>query len=292
MLDRVVRYLRCPHCACTLTASRRTLFCPDGHSFDVARQGYVNLLPRPTKLTADTKDMVNARAAFLAAGHYAPIADALVELLRGTVDTSLSGCVVDVGGGTGYYHAAILDALPQAEGVLVDISKFAARHAVTAHERISAVVADTWQELPLHSEAATVVLNTFAPRNAPELHRILRRRGVLLVVTPRGDHLREIIGPLGLMRVEDRKEDRLAGQLEPYFTAVATDRLKATMALDHPALTQLVGMGPNAWHQNAHNLTKRISQLPRWSDVTLAVTVTAYRPLVSPSTTTRRRSTA
>ncbi|GHF24746.1 ubiquinone biosynthesis protein [Streptomyces mashuensis] len=279
MLNSVVRYLSCPHCGGPLEADGRTLRCPAGHGFDVARQGYVSLLARQAGANADTKEMVEARAAFLGAGHYAPLAAALARLARTVTDPGVPGCVADVGGGTGYYQAHVMDELPGRDGVLLDLSKFAARRAAKAHARIGAVVADAWRPLPLRDGSAALVLNTFAPRNGPELRRVLNPGGTLLVVTPRTDHLAELVGPLGLMRVDERKEERLAGQLAPHFAVTASERLTTAMVLDHEALGLLVGMGPNAHHQDGEDLRRRVARLPERCDVTLSVTLTAYRPL-------------
>jgi 23S rRNA (guanine745-N1)-methyltransferase/23S rRNA (guanine748-N1)-methyltransferase len=279
MLNTVVRYLRCPHCAGSLALRQRVLACSDGHSFDVAKQGYVNLLTGSVKLSADTREMVDARAEFLAQGHYTPLAEAVAELARKTVNSSLPGCVVDVGGGTGYYLARVLEELPESEGVLLDISKFAARRAAKTHPRIGAIVADAWQSLPLQDGSVSLALNVFAPRNAAEVRRVLDPQGVLLVVTPRHDHLQELVDTLGLMRVDQRKEERLAERLAPCFSVVESRPLTTTMTLGHQAMHLLVGMGPNAWHQDASGLLERIGRLPEHCDVTVSVTVTAYRPL-------------
>lgn len=238
----------------------------------------MNLLPGATKLRADTKEMVQARDAFLSAGHFDPVMDALVDLARRTADPAVPGCVVDVGGGTGHYHARVMDAFPDADGLLLDMSKFAVRRAARAHPRIAAAVTDAWQKLPLQDSAAAVVINTFAPRNGPELHRILHPRGVLLVVTPLPDHLQELVGTLGLLQVDEGKESRLAEQLAPHFSAGVTKRLTRTMALGHRALADLVGMGPNAWHRRAREDEETIRRLPSPSAVTLSVRLSAYRP--------------
>ncbi|MZF85320.1 putative RNA methyltransferase [Streptomyces sp. SID5643] len=277
MLNRIVRYLACPHCGASLALGDRALSCPAGHSFDIAKQGYVNLLPRATKLRADTKEMVEARDAFLSAGHYDPVMDALVDLARRTADPAVPGCIVDIGGGTGHYHAKVMDAFPDVEGLLLDISKYAVRRAAKAHPRIAAAVTDAWQTLPLQDDAAAVVINTFAPRNGPELHRILHPCGVLLVVTPAPDHLQELIGTFGLMQVDEGKESRLAEQLAPHFSAVATEQLVRTMALDYQALAQLIGMGPNAWHRDSRQDYETMQRLPVPSQVTLSVRLSAYR---------------
>ncbi|MFI1358049.1 putative RNA methyltransferase [Streptomyces sp. NPDC020898] len=277
MLNRIVQYLACPHCGASLALGDGALSCPSGHSFDIAKQGYVNLLPGATKLRADTKEMVDARDDFLSAGHYDPVMDTLVDLARRTADPAVSGCVVDIGGGTGHYHAKVMDAFPDLEGLLLDISKYAVRRAAKAHPRIAAAVTDAWQTLPVQNHAAAMVINTFAPRNGPELHRILHPRGILLVVTPLPDHLQELIGTLGLLQVDEGKESRLAEQLSPHFSAVATEQLTRTMALDHQALARLVGMGPNAWHRHAQEEYATIQRLPSPSQVTLSVRLSAYR---------------
>jgi hypothetical protein len=110
MLDGAVGFLRCPQCAKggSLTMVGRTLRCGTGHSFDIARSGYVNLLPAGRN-QGDTAAMVAARDAFLSAGHFAGLAAALAEA---SAASRWEGCVADVGAGTGYYLAAVLDRLP------------------------------------------------------------------------------------------------------------------------------------------------------------------------------------
>src|SRR6202044_3128376 len=74
--------------------------------------------------------------------------------------------------------------------------------------------------LPVADGAAAVVLDVFAPRNGAELRRVLHPAGRLLVVTPSPGHLAELAGPLGLLSVDPRKDERLAGTLGPYFRLV------------------------------------------------------------------------
>ena len=271
MLSSVVRYLRCPHCESSLAVQDRALVCPSRHSFDIARQGYVSLLAAPTKFAADTAAMVRTRDAFLTAGHYDAIADGLTRFARRWA--APAGCVVDVGGGTGFYSARVLDALPDQDGVVLDISKFAARHAATAHPRIGAIVADAWQPLPLATGAAGLVLDVFAPRNGPELQRILHPDGALLVVVPRAEHLGELVDSLELLRVDEDKADRLDRQLGPHFTRVDAEDVTVPLTLDHGGVGQLIAMGPNAWHAASERVvgTEPI-------DVTVAVRAYVLRP--------------
>jgi len=251
----------------------RTARCPAGHAFDLAKQGYLNLLPSgSTGIEGDTAAMVAARSDFLAAGAYLPIRDAL------TAATTTDGLVVEVGAGTAYYLAGVVDASPGRSGLALDVSRYAARRAAKAHPRIGAVVCDAWRELPLQDGAAQVLLNVFAPRNANEMARVLAPGGTLLVVTPNPRHLAELVGVLGLVRVDDSKERRLAETLAGRFTRVGDQTVDHLMSLDHKAIGDLVRMGPSAWHTDPAVLTTRIAELPDATEVTLSVTLSTWHP--------------
>src|SRR4051812_23114708 len=201
MIDGALPYLRCPVCGDTVArADARTLRCPRGHSFDIARQGYVNLTTGRMPHEGDSAGMIADRVAFLAAGHYDFIAAALA--------VPTDGLVVDAGTGTGWYLAHALDASPGATGLGIDVSKPALRRAARAHRRAGAVRADLWRTLPLADGSASLVLNVFAPRNGPEFHRVLRPGGTLLVVTPAADHLTELVAAYGLIHVDPDKAER------------------------------------------------------------------------------------
>ena len=245
MRAEVLPYLRCPVCSGQLTAADRTIRCERGHAFDVARQGYAHLNSGPLRHPGDTAEMIAARVDFLAGGHYAFIADALAEAAGQVGRGAGDGLVVDVGAGSGYYLAAVLDARPGAVGLALDSSKAAARRAARAHPRASAAVCDAWGRLPLADGSAALLLDVFAPRNAPEFRRVLAAGGVLLVVVPEPEHLAELVGELGLLRVDPEKADRLAAELGP---PVAQRRLSRVLRLRHDELRALIGMGPSAWH--------------------------------------------
>jgi len=298
VLGDVLRFLVCPLCGEALAQRDAAVGCRRGHSFDVARQGYVNLLPGGRSVPGgDTPDMVSARAGFLAAGHFAPVAAALAEeaaaaaavsaaaSTTATATAQPAGCVAEAGAGTGYYLATVLSALPpEHAGLALDASKAALRRAARAHPRIGAVGCDVWHALPVADQAATVVLNVFAPRHGAELHRILSPSGTLLVVTPAPEHLGELVGPLGLLTVDQRKQERLAGKLGPYFAPAEQREHRETLALSHQAVAELVAMGPSSWHADAGTLADRIARLPDPVPVTLAVTLSAYRRRPAPAT--------
>ncbi|HEV2122241.1 MAG TPA: 23S rRNA methyltransferase [Chloroflexota bacterium] len=281
MLSHILNSLLCPICGAdlTLTLDGQTVRCSNGHDFDVSRYGYVNLLSGKQVSKTDTGPMVEAREAFFRSGHYRSLSD----LLAGYGDQLLTdvdgGCIVDIGGGTGHYLAAMLERQPERLGVVLDASKYAARRAARAHPRIGAVVADAWQRLPIRDSSAALVLNVFAPRNGPEFQRILRRDGALVVVTPNPRHLQELVAELGMLSVDDRKEARLSEQLGPYFELIDTQVHDRAMHLSHDEIAALIGMGPSAWHSDVNELRQKIDSLSEPSTATLSVTVSAYRPV-------------
>ena len=264
MLADVLPLLRCPLCAGDLRQGDGQVWCTTGHAFDVARQGYLSLLPggaRPG--TADSPDMVQARVDFLAAGHYDPVAEALATAVE-------QGPVLDVGAGTGQHLARVLERV-EGPGIALDLSKHAARRAARAHPRIGAVVADAWQALPVRDAAVGAVLSVFAPRGALEAARVLAPGGRLVVATPTGRHLRELVGPLGLVAVDPDKDARLERQLAG-FRLRSRELVERPMVLSAADVRAVVAMGPSARHLD-------LGALPDLAgEVTLSVQVAAYDP--------------
>lgn len=276
-MQDVVSALCCPHCSDGLERADGTLRCPAGHTFDIARQGYVNLLagaaPAPA---ADAADMVRARAEFLAAGHYAALDELLVEVV--TPLEVGDGLVVDAGSGTGHHLAVVLEALPAAAGLALDASKFAARRAARSHPRTTAVVWDTWRPWPVRDGAASLILNVFAPRNGAAFHRALRPDGALVVVTPAAGHLADLRPALGLLSVDAAKEERLGRGLGPYFALDPPLRCTVRLELGVGDVERLVRMGPSAYHLDGPELDRRLTELSVPVTATADFAVTVCRP--------------
>jgi 23S rRNA (guanine745-N1)-methyltransferase len=278
LVDRAVALLACPVCAGGLTAlpDGSGLRCADGHSFDRARHGQVTLLPPGHRApSGDSAEMVADRVAFLGAGHYAGITRALADAViagEGRPPATL----LDLGGGTGHHLAGVLDRLPEAVGVVLDSSPYAARRAARAHPRALAVVADSWARLPVRDGVVDRVLVVFAPRNGAETARVLSPAGRLVVVTPAPDHLAELVAPLGLLRVDPDKAERMAAALEPHLRPVATAGHRERLALDRAAVATLVGMGPHARHLLPGQLAAALERLVEPVQVTVAVEISTY----------------
>ena len=205
--------MRCPVCSAPLVPVRCALRCGRGHAFDVSRHGHVALLPpRRRPAAGDNAPMVAARAAVLDAHSFAPLTTALVSIaLDAAPDPTPT--ILDVGAGTGHHLAAVLDELPDANGIAFDASRAALRHAVRAHPRIAAVAGDVWHEIPLRDATVRLLMNVFAPRNPSEFARVIGPGGTLVVVAPATGHLREL-AMLHPVRVHPRKRQLLRRQLE------------------------------------------------------------------------------
>jgi 23S rRNA (guanine745-N1)-methyltransferase len=253
--------LRCPVCRAAFVATAGGVRCASGHSFDRARQGYLNLaagLGRPA-LGADDAAAVDARLQFLTAGHFAPLVGAVVETAAAVWP---GGLVLDAGSGPGHYLAAVLDVLPDAEGLAMDSSAAALRRAARCHARARAVGWDLREPLPLTDHCAGV----------------LRADGALLAVTPGPGHLADLVGPLGLLSVDADKPGRLAAALDPWFTPVSTRRVASSMCLSRAAAAAVVRMGPSAHHVRPGEVAARLAALPEPIECGLEVDVAVYRP--------------
>ncbi len=259
-LGAIVPFLACPHCCAALTDAGGALRCEQGHAFDVARQGHVTLLaPAARRHGGDTVAMVDARAAFLAGGHFAPITAALIAACA---RVGAAGPLVEVGAGTGHHLAALLDAAPDRLGIAIDASVAAARRAARAHPRAGSVAADAWRRLPVKDGVAAAVLHVFAPRNGAEVARVLAPGGRVLVVTPTPRHLAPLVRELGLVSVDPRKPERLERALGPHLVRRGHELVAFDLRLAREDAARLVAMGPSARHTEPAALADRIAALP------------------------------
>jgi 23S rRNA (guanine745-N1)-methyltransferase len=265
-LENLAEWLRCPNCADLLFATAPlTLGCSAGHRFDVNKRGYVTLVNAKSTTLGDTAEMLADRADLLHSGAYAPIVDALTELLP----ESPVRRVLDAGCGTGYYLNCILDRLPDAQALALDRSPAAVRMATRSRANVVGLVADTWEPWPIRDGVCDVMINVFAPRNPAEFARVTAQRGSLLVVVPRSNHLSELRAATDMLSVPEGKAAHVEHQLSTYFRKSETLQVQFTLALAPGQAHLLRQMGPSAHHHdNQHQ--------PAPASVTVSVDVIRF----------------
>ncbi|MCB8920183.1 MAG: methyltransferase domain-containing protein [Ardenticatenaceae bacterium] len=253
-MERCVRPLTCPICHDGLTRKGNRLACPQGHSFDLAREGYVNLLPTNRRLpptVGDSAEMLQARRRFLDGGHYAPLAARLPQVMQEwatTLNRAAPLTLLDCGCGEGYYGEWVRGALA-GSGVCsfgMDVAKTAVKMAARRYPHTQFVAADVNGRLPFADQSIDLLLDIFAPRHAAEFGRVVS--GALLAVIPRQAHLHSLRQALGLLNIEVDKAEKVVEGLRSYFQLAHTETLTFPLALTPSQLVDLIGMTPNGRH--------------------------------------------
>ncbi|MCC2615830.1 23S rRNA (guanine(745)-N(1))-methyltransferase [Aestuariibacter halophilus] len=184
----------CPACRQAMTQQGRQWCCEQQHSYDCAKEGYVNLLlvqHKNSKDPGDNKAMINARRAFLRAGFYAPLAERIVEAMFSHLAPDAEQ-ILDAGCGEGYYLAQLQERLlregRQVALAGIDIAKNAVQKAAKAYPNMQFAVASS-ARLPVADSSVDGVLQVFAPLGAAEAARVLAEGGIWIEVSPGPDHL-------------------------------------------------------------------------------------------------------
>lgn len=232
--------LICPICRSSLRREGNSLFCPSRHSFDIARQGYVNLLVVQQKHSlapGDTREQVLSRRAFLEAGFYESISNALNQAAQ---DYGASGEILDVGCGEGYYSARLSNALNLSLTGL-DISKEAVRCAAAKYKNASWLCA-TAAHIPVADGSAGILTSLFALTLPEEYHRILKKDGLFLQVLAAEDHL---MGLKSIVYDEIIHKEKDSIPTLPGFTLLESRPIRFTFTVEGEQIRSLFAMTPH-----------------------------------------------
>lgn len=181
----------CPTCKQSLTLENKTLKCENNHCYDLAKQGYVNLLmanQMHSKNPGDTKEMVDSRRRFLGKKHYDIFAQTICELVKKYAQKA--SFILDCGCGEGYYtnnYSNVTDA----DIVGFDISKSAVKAAAGSYKHINFAVASCFN-IPIKSDVCDLLVNIFSPMAVEEFSRVLKKDGVFIYAIPGKKHLYEL----------------------------------------------------------------------------------------------------
>lgn len=216
---------RCPLCRESLSLHDKTFRCQANHCFDLAKEGYVNLLPvqfKHSKNPGDNKAMVNARRSFLEKGYYQPLATRLVALAKqfNTLDLP----VLDAGCGEGFYTHQHQSSTMDVYGV--DIAKEAIKKAAKKYPSCNFSVA-TLSQLPFSESYFGTLISIYAPILEAEFTRVLATDGLLITVTPAQQHLYEL---KALIYKEAQAHDEEKCPIE-HLSLIHEENLSYTMTL-------------------------------------------------------------
>jgi 23S rRNA (guanine745-N1)-methyltransferase len=272
----------CPVCGQALLREDKTFRCWQGHVFDVARQGYANLLLAQHRRSKDpgySREMIAARETFLQAGHYQPLADAVADAIISYLPDSTDPVVVDAGCGEGYYLRRLHDRLVSEERQAstircgIDISKHAIRVASRRDPSGLYAVGGTYR-LPVLPDRVDVVLSHFSPVSAADFRRVVRRNGVVLIGSPGEDHLYSLKQLLYDTPTLHEPRPPLAGETD--FELVNTHRVRYHLSLKGLGdVASLLAMTPYYWSTDQATQA-RLAQLEAL-DTGVDVIVHAYR---------------
>lgn len=182
--------LKCPVCNKPLVKKNRSFVCDNFHTFDIAKQGYVNLLQSQSgkvKTHGDSQEMLQARKNILYKGYYKDIS----KKISTVISKLKNDTVIDIGSGIGYYCDILKQDNPNINLHGIDISKDGIKEASKNNKEIQYTVG-TNNKLPYISDKADIILSVFSPINIDECLRVLKPGGTLITVSPNTNHLMEL----------------------------------------------------------------------------------------------------
>jgi 23S rRNA (guanine745-N1)-methyltransferase len=240
--------LRCPVCTAPLRQSERSFLCENGHHFDLAKEGYINLLlshQRRSKTPGDDKAMIQARRRFMDSGAWDPLADAIQNLFpREAANTLDCGC------GEGRFLGALSEEY-SGHFFGIDVSKDAVRAASKRYKKALWIVANGMRELPLMDNSINCILSVLAPRNIVEFNRILRPDGTLILGVPGPNHLIELRSQLQAhSRDFEEKADQAVETCAPQFSEQRRDAVHFEVTLNREQIRDLIQMTPIFWNSS------------------------------------------
>ena len=237
----------CPLCQSHFTQNNNTQICKNNHHFDIAKEGYLNLLPvnaKNSKNPGDNKEMMMARRAFLDSDGYLPLAEQLSLLVNKLMIDTPNPTMLDLGCGEGYYTHLLSENLPESAIIhALDISKVAIRYASKRYKKINFCVASAY-DVPLADDSLNALIRIYAPSLESELQRLIKTNGYLITVTPAPRHLFEL-----RTKIYEKVNEHISENDAPAgFIKVEQVNLNYSLNITNAQiLKDLIQMTPFAW---------------------------------------------
>ena len=240
--------LICPVCETPLDWNEKECRCANGHSFDPAKEGYLNLLlshQRKSNHPGDDANMIQARRRFFDSGAF----DLVTEQIKKSaiINRQSAMSILDCGCGEGHFLGALSES-HTGQFFGVDVSKEAVRCAAKRYKKANWIVANAMRQLPFADHSLDVILSVLAPRNPEEFARILKPDGALILGVPGPNHLIELRSRLAANAGDfEEKADEAAAKCAPHFTEMHRDLLSYEQTLSAVQIADLIQMTPIFW---------------------------------------------
>lgn len=250
--------LACPIDKLELVNKGRHYQCANGHSFDIAKQGYINLLPvqyKKSKNPGDSKAMVQARTRFLDAGFYKPIAELLSEIIFQQLDINSDNCIFDAGCGEGYYLQQVITAALDTNSdshfsfIGMDISKPAVLAASKRNKQANWIVGTNSQP-PFINDSVDLIFSVFGFHSFDGFKNILKPKAKLILVEPGKKHLQELRDIIYAEPSSEKSASKSTDEND--YTLIDTQTLEFKICLtNNPQILDLLSMTPHLFRANS-----------------------------------------
>lgn len=250
--------LSCAICQNPLHLEGRSYRCCNNHCFDVAKEGYVNLLPvqhKKSKQPGDSKPMLLSRRRFLEAGYYQTLQQQITDLFRRIKPQS----ALDLGCGEGYYSHGVHQAQLGISWSAIDIAKAAVQMTAKRKYADYVVVASAY-ELPFASNSFDAVLCVFSPIDGEALRRVCKPNAQVILVEPAARHLSGLAAQV-YDEVNTHEGNKRGTQSLHGFELVEQQHVSETIEVANEYVADLLQMTPYYW-QCSEAKQQAVANLP------------------------------
>lgn len=253
-MHRFESIFRCPVCASPMqVADRGSVVCEERHTFDIAKQGYVNFLTSPVNTKYD-KALFGARRTVIEAGTYQPLHECIAAWVTQEQQGNKLVKILDMGSGEGSHLAHIKQTAAslfdgEIAAIGMDIAKEGVLAAAKQYKEMIWCVGDLARH-PFSEDEFDVVLNIFSPANYEEFKKICKPDGMVVKVLPHTGYLQELRN----LFYEDEEKLHYTNKLTverftENFAKVKRQRLTYKAAVEPSLAPALLQMSPLSWQQ-------------------------------------------
>lgn len=257
--NNYIQHFSCPICKSSMELIQsKSLVCSKNHTFDIAKQGYVNMLMRSINSQYDKQLFQSRRKIITESNLYAPLHKKISEIIIEKMDEINVCTIFDAGCGEGSHLKMIKNLCENGKitGIGLDISKEGIRMAARNDKESIWIVGDL-ANTPLKDHSCNVILNILSPANYKEFKRLLAPSGLVIKVAPRPKYLKELRVALNLKKDPDTNE-KIISLFKDNFSVVEHIELSYSKQISQELFFHLVNMSPLTWNLNEEEKNQMI----------------------------------